>query len=162
MVLAPFKELRYIMACFPVFVLVIPFVISFLGKRVKIVAVTVISVIYAYNAVTCTERVENLFPDQEKNSEFLRNNAKTDVLVLGEKDWVVMRMAHLMPDNQNYIFPHSIESSKKILNNTNKIIVLFYKGFTEKVVNDIPPDFKILSEDSCCGVTGYHLVKQGN
>lgn len=64
--LAPFKELRYIMSCFPLLTLIIPYgvsVESFNFKKVwRYFGAAVVSIIFVFSAYT--KKVQNLFTDQ--------------------------------------------------------------------------------------------------
>jgi hypothetical protein len=157
--LAPFKVLRYVMACFPLMTLVFPFVISRLNgifRDCAIIATLACSMVFWNRSA----KIENLYIDQDKSFEFFTKKTDVPVLILNKTPWKYSCILHQFSDVQRYEFPRSKESLETKLKKYDFAIVLFSDDYTpEEMQNILPKNFDITSRNNCEGLSGYELKR---
>jgi hypothetical protein len=145
--LAPFKLLRYTMACFPLFTLIFPYVILQIKKR-GIRCVAAASTIFLTSGFwDSSAKIDFLFTGQSKRAESF--TSKSDARVFIFSKWCDCEPApilHLLSDEQYYEFPKSKERLAARLK--EPAFVLFTEEYSDKDIQDfIPEGFTFIYKD---------------
>jgi hypothetical protein len=160
MFLAPFKVLRYIMSCFPLMSLIVPYAIFNINVAFRGLATATISVCLIAAHLSGFTKVEHLFTGQSKQFEFFTKKPDVPVLVLAKRFWDCSYVLHHFSDAQTYEFPASKESFESKLNKYDSAIVLFSDEYSPQIIQSlIPKNFNAVSINKLDAFSGYELRK---
>jgi hypothetical protein len=136
--LAPFDDMRYIIPCFPLLSLAVPFIASFLRHEARVFFSIVISFgcLLALGS-KCCGGVCYLFRGHGKQYEIFTKKVDVPVFVFvsDQNAWKYSALLPYLADSQRYQFPRSKAALEKKLQNLSRAIVLFsddYSFFEEK------------------------------
>jgi hypothetical protein len=120
--IAPFKELRYIMPCFPIMSSISPIMIVDCQKWIRYIFLPIM-LLFLKGPWVPGALLLHCYPDQQNFVYFLEQNKNTPILVLADQAWKCSYILHLFCDEQRYEFPRSLESLNRKLMKYDSAIV---------------------------------------
>ena len=126
MFLAPYKELRYCMSCFPLLLLIVPYIIDSLNvKTKKIAALFIMSFAFFYVSFCGPNVVQFMYKQHVKCAEDFNSGAHLSTVLLITQKWQYALFLHFLNDECRYTSCYSIKSLQKKLLTGEEFVVIF-------------------------------------
>jgi hypothetical protein len=141
--LAPFKDLRYIMSCFPLMMLIFPFIILPLRGVYKYGAMVIV-LFFMRGLWNKASQVDNLFMGQVEEFRLLSKESSMPILILNDTPWKYSCILHQVADSQCYNFLYTKEKLKAKLEERSSATILFSDDYTWEEVQELfPRDYRV-------------------
>ncbi|MDR2781216.1 MAG: hypothetical protein LBB21_02020 [Holosporaceae bacterium] len=155
--LAPYKVLRYVMACFPILMLIFPFVIQQIKEKTLQYAAVAIVIFFTAGPWNSSAKVDCLFTGQSRLSEFFTSKPDLPVFIFSKRPWNVAYILNLFSDIQCYEFPRSKEVFSKRLKSS--AFLLFSDEYDAKEIQYyIPEGATLIHRGECVSFSVYEII----
>jgi len=158
MFFAPFKGVHYIVSIFPIILLVLPFVISYLKRKEMIIFVFIFSTVFSIKAFTRNEVYYGYLPIEK----VYKDNPELPVIVIVDNPGLNAALLSHFTDERHFEFPHTITSFNQKVNKYQKVMVLISQtdNFKEKYL--IPSNYIIAQKFQCNWFFDGYILQKNN
>jgi len=145
MFFAPFKGVHYILSIFPIILLIIPYLTSFLKRKEIIIVTFIFTTVFFIKAFTRKEVYYGYLPIEK----VYKDNSKLPVIVLVDDAGLNAALLSYFNDKRQFEFPHTPVSFNQKVEKYERLIVIMSQTEMFKAQYQIPKNYIIYNKFQC-------------
>ena len=158
MFFAPFKGVHYMMSIFPIIILAVPFITSYLKRKEMLIAILIFVTIFSIKAVTRKEVYYGFLPIEK----VYQANKNLPVIVSIEGWGYYPALLSYFSDDRQFEFPHSLERFQTNVNKYERVMVIVSQTRKFKEQYHIPDGYTIDQHFQCNWFFDGYILQKNN